>query len=64
MKMNKDQTEGRTKEATGKIKEVVGKLLGNRSLEVKGKTEKTLGKAQANFGDVKQDVRGAANRGR
>jgi uncharacterized protein YjbJ (UPF0337 family) len=62
MGMNKDQVRGRVKEAKGKIKEVAGKLVGNESLEAKGKVQKTLGKAQAKFGDVKQDVKDAKKR--
>jgi len=57
MSMNKDQVKGRVKEAEGKIKEVTGKLVGNERLEAKGKVQKVLGKAQAKFGDVKQDVK-------
>src|SRR5450755_5040441 len=62
MSMNKDQVKGRVKEAEGKIKEVTGKLVGNERLEAKGKVQKVLGKAQAKFGDVKQDAKDA-NRG-
>ena len=57
MSTNKDQVRGRVKEAKGKIKEVVGKLVGNKTLEAKGKVQKKLDKAQAKFGDVKQDIR-------
>ena len=59
MTMNKDQVKGRVKEAQGKIKEVTGKLVGNEKMEAKGKVEKVLGRAQAKFGDVKQDVKDA-----
>lgn len=59
MSMNKDQVNGRVKEAKGRIKELTGKLVGNESLEAKGKVQKTLGKAQAKFGDVRQDIRDA-----
>ena len=59
MTMNKDQVKGRVKEAEGKIKEVAGKLVGNEKMEAKGKVEKVLGRAQAKFGDVKQDVKDA-----
>jgi uncharacterized protein YjbJ (UPF0337 family) len=59
MSMNKDQVKGRVKEAEGKIKEVAGKLVGNETLEAKGKIEKVLGVAQAKFGDVKQGVKGS-----
>jgi uncharacterized protein YjbJ (UPF0337 family) len=57
MTTNKDQVEGRVKEAKGKIKEIAGKVVGNEKLEAKGKVQKTLGKAQARFGDVKQDIK-------
>jgi uncharacterized protein YjbJ (UPF0337 family) len=56
MSMNKDQVTGRVKEAKGTIKEVTGKLVGNESMEAKGKIQKTLGEAQAKFGDVKKDI--------
>ena len=57
MNTNKDQVRGRVKEAQGTIKEVAGKLVGNEKLEARGKTQKVLGKAQAKFGDVKQDMK-------
>ncbi|MGB4467824.1 MAG: CsbD family protein [Azovibrio sp.] len=53
--MNKDQVKGHLKEATGKVKEVAGKLVGNDELELKGKIEKTGGKAQATYGNLKED---------
>jgi uncharacterized protein YjbJ (UPF0337 family) len=59
MSTNKDQVRGRVKEAKGKLKQVVGKLVGDRTLEAKGKVQKKLGAAQAKYGDVKQDVRNA-----
>jgi uncharacterized protein YjbJ (UPF0337 family) len=55
--MNKDQLEGRFEEMKGSIKEVTGKLVGDKTLEAKGITEKNLGKVQENLGDVKQDVK-------
>ena len=62
MNTNKDQVRGRVKEAQGKIKEVAGKLVGNEKLEAKGKIQKVLGKAQAKFGDVKQDMKDSKKR--
>jgi uncharacterized protein YjbJ (UPF0337 family) len=59
MGINKDQVKGRVKEAKGKIKEVAGKLVGNESLEAKGKVQKILGEAQAAAGDLKEDVKDA-----
>lgn len=57
MGINKDQVKGRTEEAKGKVKEVTGDLVGNEELEIKGKIQKNLGKAQAKAGDVKKDVK-------
>jgi uncharacterized protein YjbJ (UPF0337 family) len=62
MGTNKDQTKGRVKEVTGKIKETVGKLVGNEQLESKGKAETILGKARADYGDVKQHVKDEAKK--
>ena len=58
MSINKDQVKGRVEETKGKIKEVAGKLVGNQTLEVKGKVQNIVGEAQAKFGDVKQDLKG------
>ena len=35
--MNKDQVNGRVKEAKGKVKEVTGRVLGDKTMENKGK---------------------------
>jgi uncharacterized protein YjbJ (UPF0337 family) len=55
--MNKDQIKGRIKEAKGSAKETAGKVAGKKILEQKGKLQKTAGKAQAGFGDIKNDIR-------
>ena len=66
MGINKDQVDGRVKEATGKIQEVAGRVAGSPTQELKGKVKKTIGTAQAEFGDakerVKNDVREEARR--
>lgn len=54
--MNKSQLKGRVKEVRGVIKEVVGKLVGNKELESRGKLQKTAGQVQAGYGDLKNDV--------
>lgn len=53
--MNKDQVTGRVKEAEGSVKEVTGKVVGNRRLEEEGKVEKAIGKVQAGLGDLKEE---------
>ena len=62
MGINKDQIKGRTQEAKGKVKEVVGKDLGNKSLEVKGNVQKNLGAVRASVGDAKESVAKAIKR--
>jgi uncharacterized protein YjbJ (UPF0337 family) len=54
--MNKDQVKGRVEQATGKVKEVAGKVTGNERLEGEGKVDQATGKAQANYGDGKEKV--------
>jgi uncharacterized protein YjbJ (UPF0337 family) len=57
MGINKDQVEGRTKEAAGKVREVAGKAVGNLSEQAKGMANQVAGKAQAKFGDAKETVK-------
>lgn len=55
--MNKDQVKGRSEQAKGKVKEVTGKVVGNKDLEQEGKLQKIGGKVQAEYGDLKEDVK-------
>ena len=57
--MNKDQVKGRVEEAKGKAKELTGKVVGNKEMEVKGNVKKNIGKAQARVGDLKEDIKDA-----
>ncbi|WP_321852454.1 CsbD family protein [Burkholderia diffusa] len=52
--MNKDQVKGRITEAKGKLKEMVGRVVGNRTSRLTGKAEQIVGKKQASFGDAKE----------
>jgi uncharacterized protein YjbJ (UPF0337 family) len=52
MGINKDQVEGRAKEVGGKVQEEFGKLTGNKTQQVKGAINKTVGAGQAKLGDV------------
>jgi uncharacterized protein YjbJ (UPF0337 family) len=56
MGINKDQVDGRVKEAAGKVQEVAGRVTGSTSQELKGKVKKAVGSAQAGFGDAKERV--------
>jgi uncharacterized protein YjbJ (UPF0337 family) len=58
-KMNRDQSKGRIEAAKGKARETVGKVIGNNNLELKGKLQKDLGKAQAAYGDLQERIRKA-----
>jgi uncharacterized protein YjbJ (UPF0337 family) len=55
--INKDQVEGRVDEAKGKVKEITGKILDDKGMEIEGNIQKNVGKAQAGFGDLKQDLK-------
>ncbi|MGU7811880.1 CsbD family protein [Burkholderia sp. AW49-1] len=52
--MNKDQVKGRITEIKGKLKEMVGKVVGDRTGRLTGKAEQIVGKTQASFGDAKE----------
>jgi uncharacterized protein YjbJ (UPF0337 family) len=56
MSINKDQVKGHTNEAAGKVKEVVGSVVGNKELEVKGTIQKNTGIVQAKIGDIKSGI--------
>ena len=61
--MDKDQVKGRMKVAKGKVKEVAGKAVGNKTQETKGRIEKTVGKTQADYGDLKSEIKKDAKKG-
>jgi uncharacterized protein YjbJ (UPF0337 family) len=50
----KDKAEGKMHQVKGKIKEAVGKTVGNKDLEAEGKGENLEGKVQEKVGDVKK----------
>ncbi len=58
--MNKEQVKGRVDEAVGKVKEVTGRAVDDKSLEAKGLGQQVVGKTRATAGDVAEDVKDAA----
>jgi len=50
----KNQTKGVYHEAKGKIKETVGKIIDNPTLEAEGIAEKVAGKMQKKVGDAEK----------
>ena len=60
MGINKDQVDGRVKEAAGKVQEVAGRAVGSPTQELKGKLKKNIGSVQADYGDAKERNKEAA----
>jgi len=54
--MNKDQVKGRIAEATGKAKDFTGMVF-SEDLQNRGKVQNALGKLQATYGDLKENVK-------
>ncbi len=55
--MNKDQVDGRIEESKGTVKEVTGKVLDDKGMEVEGNIQKNVGKTQKGYGDLKHDIK-------
>ena len=60
--MDKDRIKGSVKQATGAVKETVGKVAGDAKLEVEGRNEKAAGNVQNAVGGVKDALRDAVKR--
>jgi uncharacterized protein YjbJ (UPF0337 family) len=60
--MNKDRVIGSAKEVKGKVKQAVGKAVGDAKLEEAGKSDKVEGKVQNAVGGVKDAVREAVKK--
>lgn len=57
--MNKDQVKGIVKDATGKVQEEAGKLIGSPEQQLKGIGKQVQGKTQKAVGDLKEAVKNA-----
>jgi uncharacterized protein YjbJ (UPF0337 family) len=57
MGINKDQVDGRVKEAAGKVQEVAGKAVGSATQQAKGLANQVGGATQAGFGDAKENLK-------
>ena len=57
--MDKNRIEGAARQAKGSIKEAVGKVTGNRELQMEGKAEKAAGEVQSTIGKAKDSVKSA-----
>ncbi len=56
--MDKDRVIGSAKVVKGKVKEAVGKAIGDAKLEAEGKAAKIEGKVQNALGGLKDALRG------
>ena len=56
--MDKDRVAGSAKVATGKVKEAVGKVVGDAKLQADGKAKVAEGRVQNAAGGIKDAVRG------
>ena len=56
--MDKDRVAGSAKQATGAVKEAVGKATGDAKLQADGKSDKVAGKVQNAVGGLKDAIRG------
>ena len=56
--MDKDRIKGSAEQVKGKVKETVGKALGDAKLEGEGKAEKMKGKVDNAVGSMKDTLRG------
>ena len=57
--MNRDQVNGRGKEAAGKVQKNVGRATGSLKTEAKGLAKEVAGKVQKNVGDAAEKIRKA-----
>ena len=55
--MSNDELKGKTEQARGKGKEIVGKVTGNKDREVEGKADQLKGKVQEAYGKAKEKVK-------
>ncbi len=54
---NENQTEGKTKDIGGKIKEEIGGLTGNDEMKHEGQADQVEGKVQKGAGDAEKKLK-------
>lgn len=60
--MNKDQIKGAADQATGAVKEAVGKAIGDKKMQADGTVDKVTGKLESAVGGAKQTIGDAINK--
>ena len=56
MRINRDEVKGKIDEASGTVKENVGRAMGYQVLEEKGANQRAGGKIEAGFGKARRKV--------
>lgn len=56
MRVNRDEVNGKIDEASGTVKENVGRAMGDQVLEEKGADQRASGKMEAGFGKARRKV--------
>jgi uncharacterized protein YjbJ (UPF0337 family) len=57
IELDKNRKNGAVRQVQGTIKELTGKLTGDKSQELEGKAEKNVGKAQSKVGEATDALR-------
>jgi uncharacterized protein YjbJ (UPF0337 family) len=55
--MNKQQIKGLANQATGEVKQKVGRAMGDRSLEARGHAREMKGEAQEKLGNTRETLK-------
>jgi uncharacterized protein YjbJ (UPF0337 family) len=56
--VDKDRVEGSLEQGKGKVKEVIGKVTGDKKTEGEGKADQVKGKIQNTIGGIKDTLKG------
>ena len=56
MRMNNDEVKGKMDQASGTVKENMGRVMGDPILEEKGADQRASGKLEAGFGKARRKV--------
>ncbi len=54
--LNKKQVQGRIDQTMGRVKQLIGKAVGNKELEQDGRKQEAGGKIQSGHGDRKEEI--------
>jgi uncharacterized protein YjbJ (UPF0337 family) len=61
--VDENRSAGIGKKISGKVKETVGKVTGNKRMEAEGKTEQMAGRTQETYGEARDKIKKDTNPG-